>query len=141
MNAHLGNGTAPARPPSVGAEEILLFAGDRNLTGHSDPFDIVYGIAEGGNRGDDIGEHHGCPLGRALETTTRVRKERVHKRSAVEGQEERAEVRVTDPARSGKGTQEPGEPGHRQQQASHALRPPRPRDEPAADEEEPDDEV
>jgi hemolysin activation/secretion protein len=39
------------RPPSVGAEEILLVAGDANLTGHSDPLDVSYGIAEGGNHG------------------------------------------------------------------------------------------
>ena len=37
-----------SRPPSVGAEEILLLAGDRNLTGHNDPLEIGYGIAEGG---------------------------------------------------------------------------------------------
>jgi len=39
------------RPPSVGADEILLLAGDTSLTGHSDPFDLVYGIAEGGDHG------------------------------------------------------------------------------------------
>jgi len=39
------------RPPSVGAEEILLVAGDTSLTGHSDPLDLVYGIAEGGYQG------------------------------------------------------------------------------------------
>jgi hemolysin activation/secretion protein len=39
------------RPPSVGADEILLLAADRNLTGHSDPLDVTYGIAEGGNFG------------------------------------------------------------------------------------------
>ncbi len=39
------------RPPSVGADEILLLAGDRNLTGHSDPLDVTYGVAEGGNHG------------------------------------------------------------------------------------------
>jgi hemolysin activation/secretion protein len=39
------------RPPSVGAEEILLVAGDASLTGHSDPLDISYGIAEGGYQG------------------------------------------------------------------------------------------
>jgi hemolysin activation/secretion protein len=39
------------RPPSVGAEEILLVAGDASLTGRSDPLDVSYGIAEGGNHG------------------------------------------------------------------------------------------
>jgi len=39
------------RPPSVGADEILLVAGDTSLTGHSDPLDLSYGIAEGGNHG------------------------------------------------------------------------------------------
>jgi len=39
------------RPPSVRAEEILLLAGDTSLTGHSDPLDLVYGIAEGGDHG------------------------------------------------------------------------------------------
>jgi len=37
------------RPPSVGAEEILLLASDTSLTGHSDPLDVSYGIAEGGD--------------------------------------------------------------------------------------------
>jgi len=37
-----------ARPPSVGAEEIMLITADRDLTGHSDPLEIDYGIAEGG---------------------------------------------------------------------------------------------
>ncbi len=36
------------RPPSVGADEILLVAGDASLTGHGDPLDVSYGIAEGG---------------------------------------------------------------------------------------------
>ena len=38
------------RPTSVGAEEIWLTASDLNLTGHSDPLDLKYGIA---NRGSD----------------------------------------------------------------------------------------
>ena len=37
------------RPPSVGSEEVLLLATDRNLTGHSDPLGLTYGIAEGGS--------------------------------------------------------------------------------------------
>ena len=37
------------RPPSVGSEEILVIAADRNLTGHSDPLEIDYGIGEGGS--------------------------------------------------------------------------------------------
>ncbi|HUJ70690.1 MAG TPA: POTRA domain-containing protein, partial [Verrucomicrobiae bacterium] len=36
------------RPPSVGSMEVLLLASDHNLTGHSDPLDLTYGIAEGG---------------------------------------------------------------------------------------------
>lgn len=39
------------RPPSVGADEIVLLAGDRNLTGHSDPLDVSYGIAHDGSDG------------------------------------------------------------------------------------------
>lgn len=33
------------RPPSVGAEILQVRATDLNLTGHNDPFEIVYGIA------------------------------------------------------------------------------------------------
>ena len=40
------------RPPSVNAEELLVLAGDRNLTGHSDPFDVTYGVAEGNDHRD-----------------------------------------------------------------------------------------
>ena len=36
------------RPPSVGAEEISLLASDLNLTGHSDPLELRYGIANSG---------------------------------------------------------------------------------------------
>ncbi len=39
------------RPPSVGSDEILLIARDINLTGHADPLEVSYGIAEGGNPG------------------------------------------------------------------------------------------
>lgn len=40
-----------ARPPSVGAEEIVLLVGDRNLTGHSDALDLSYGIAHNSSDG------------------------------------------------------------------------------------------
>lgn len=33
------------RPPSVGAEQISVIAADMNLTGHSDPLEIRYGLA------------------------------------------------------------------------------------------------
>jgi hemolysin activation/secretion protein len=36
------------RPPSVGAEQIWLLASDLNLTGHSDPLELRYGIANSG---------------------------------------------------------------------------------------------
>jgi len=39
------------RPPSVGAEEISLLVSDLNLTGHSDPLDLRYGIANAGVKG------------------------------------------------------------------------------------------
>src|SRR5437016_8595587 len=39
------------RPPSVGAEEIWLLASDLNLTGHSDPLELRYGIANSGAHG------------------------------------------------------------------------------------------
>ncbi|HUJ11450.1 MAG TPA: ShlB/FhaC/HecB family hemolysin secretion/activation protein [Verrucomicrobiae bacterium] len=47
-----------ARPPSVGAEEILLLAGDRNLTGHSDALDLSYGIAHNGEDGFEFAKLH-----------------------------------------------------------------------------------
>jgi hemolysin activation/secretion protein len=43
------------RPPSVGAEQISLFVSDLNLTGHSDPVEISYGIANSGADGDEWG--------------------------------------------------------------------------------------
>ncbi len=39
------------RAPSIGAEEILLLASDLNLTGHSDPLELRYGIANSGTDG------------------------------------------------------------------------------------------
>ena len=39
------------RPPSVGAAQIWLLASDLNLTGHSDPLDLRYGIANSGAHG------------------------------------------------------------------------------------------
>ena len=45
------------RPTTVGAEEIWLLASDLNLTGHSDPLELKYGIA---NRGQDGLEFSGA---------------------------------------------------------------------------------
>jgi hemolysin activation/secretion protein len=65
------------RPPSVGAEEILLVAGDASLTGHSDPLDVSYGIAEGGDHGfkfsdfNDASASYMAPL-TIYDTTLRV---------------------------------------------------------------------
>jgi hemolysin activation/secretion protein len=39
------------RPPSVGAEQIWLLASDLSLTGHSDPLELKYGIANAGANG------------------------------------------------------------------------------------------
>jgi hemolysin activation/secretion protein len=39
------------RPPSVGAVQMWLLASDLNLTGHSDPLEFRYGIANSGARG------------------------------------------------------------------------------------------
>jgi hemolysin activation/secretion protein len=39
------------RPPSVGAVQIWLLASDLNLTGHSDPLELRYGIANSGAHG------------------------------------------------------------------------------------------
>jgi hemolysin activation/secretion protein len=39
------------RPPSVGAEQIWLLVSDLNLTGHSDPLELRYGIAHAGADG------------------------------------------------------------------------------------------
>jgi hemolysin activation/secretion protein len=65
------------RPPSVGAEEILLLAGDTSLTGHSDPLDVSYGIAEGGEQGfkfsdfNDVSASYLIPL-TIYDTTLRI---------------------------------------------------------------------
>ncbi len=65
------------RPPSVGADEILLLAGDANLTGHSDPLDLSYGIAEGGNQGfkfsdfNDVSGSYLVPV-TVYDTTVRI---------------------------------------------------------------------
>jgi len=42
------------RPPSVGAYELWLLASDLNLTGHSDPLDFKYGIANAGQNGAEF---------------------------------------------------------------------------------------
>jgi len=65
------------RPPSVGSEEVLLLASDRNLTGHSDPLDLTCGIAEGGmgrwkaSGLDNVGASYAIPL-TSRDTTLRV---------------------------------------------------------------------
>lgn len=60
-----------ARPPSVGAEEILLVTGDRNLTGHSDALDLRYGIAHNGADGFEFAKLHNISAAYALPVTTR----------------------------------------------------------------------
>lgn len=66
-----------ARPPSVGAEEISLMAGDRNLTGHSDALDLSYGIAHDGPDGfmfsklDNVGGGYTLPI-TVRDTTLRI---------------------------------------------------------------------
>ncbi len=42
------------RAPSVGAEQISLLASDLNLTGHSDPLEVRYGIANSGANGFEM---------------------------------------------------------------------------------------
>ncbi|HTL17140.1 MAG TPA: POTRA domain-containing protein, partial [Patescibacteria group bacterium] len=42
------------RPPSVGAYQIWALASDLNLTGHSDPLDLRYGIADAGEKGAEF---------------------------------------------------------------------------------------
>ena len=41
------------RPPSVGAYQVLANLADLNLTGHSDPLTVTYGIVNGGTGGWD----------------------------------------------------------------------------------------
>ncbi len=66
-----------ARPPSVGSMELLLLAGDRNLTGHSDSLAIAYGIVQGGMAGfesselDNVEGSYTLPL-TASDTTLQV---------------------------------------------------------------------
>jgi hemolysin activation/secretion protein len=42
------------RPPSVGAYQIWLMTSDLNVTGHSDPLDFKYGIANAGQNGPEF---------------------------------------------------------------------------------------
>jgi len=42
------------RPPSVGAYQIWALASDVNLTGHSDPLELRYGIANAGEDGPEF---------------------------------------------------------------------------------------
>jgi hemolysin activation/secretion protein len=67
------------RPPSVGAEEISALASDLNLTGHSDPLNLTYGIANSGVNGgwgfsdwDNVSGDYTVPLTR-FDTTLSVR--------------------------------------------------------------------
>jgi len=58
------------RPPSVGAEQIWLLASDLSLTGHSDPIELRYGIANAGENGlelsgaDNMGGRYRLPFTR-----------------------------------------------------------------------------
>lgn len=59
------------RPPSVGAEEISATLADLNLTGHSDPLEVTYGIANAGaddgwgfSGWDNIAGSYAVPLNR-----------------------------------------------------------------------------
>jgi hemolysin activation/secretion protein len=58
------------RPPSVGAEQISLLAADLNLTGHSDPLQLRYGIASTAHDGlgfdglDNIEGNYSLPFTR-----------------------------------------------------------------------------
>ena len=42
------------RPPSVGAYQVWALASDLNLTGHSDPLDLRYGIANAGKNSPEF---------------------------------------------------------------------------------------
>jgi hemolysin activation/secretion protein len=44
------------RPPSVGSEQFWVLASDQNLTGHSDPLELKYGIANAGPNGLELSE-------------------------------------------------------------------------------------
>jgi len=70
------------RPPSVGSEEISANAADLNLTGHSDPLNLNYGIANDGVNGgwgfsgwDNVGGDYTVPVTR-FNTTLGVRASR-----------------------------------------------------------------
>ncbi|MDD5141074.1 MAG: ShlB/FhaC/HecB family hemolysin secretion/activation protein [Verrucomicrobiales bacterium] len=59
------------RPPSVGAEEISMQVADLNLTGHSDPLNLTYGIANDGVNGgwgfsgwDNVSGDYAVPVNR-----------------------------------------------------------------------------
>lgn len=70
------------RPPSVGSEEISAQASDLNLTGHSDPLNLNYGIANDGVNGgwgfsgwDNVSGDYTVPITR-FNTTLGVRASR-----------------------------------------------------------------
>jgi hemolysin activation/secretion protein len=44
------------RPTSVGAEQLVLLAGDRNLTGHRDALEVNYGVAHVGHGRIEFGQ-------------------------------------------------------------------------------------
>src|ERR1043166_6374145 len=70
------------RPPSVGAEQISLIASDLNLTGHSDPLSVRYGIANSGEGSfgfsgfDNLEASYALPLNR-YDTTVGVQGSRL----------------------------------------------------------------
>ena len=98
-------------------------------------------LADIRNRRDHVREHHGGPLGPPLETPARVRQEGLHEQPPMEGEEESAEVCVAGPARSSERAQVPGQARQREEEARPALRSPGPGHDPAADEDQPDDEI
>ncbi|HUI06630.1 MAG TPA: POTRA domain-containing protein [Verrucomicrobiae bacterium] len=55
---HLGLQVDNHRPPSVGAEEILLLGADQNLTGNGDLLEFSYGIAHNGADGFEFSGAH-----------------------------------------------------------------------------------
>jgi hemolysin activation/secretion protein len=44
------------RPPSVGSEQLWLLASDLNLTGHSDPLELRYGVANSDANGYEFSQ-------------------------------------------------------------------------------------
>ncbi len=71
------------RPPSVGSEQISLLASDLNLTGHSDPLELRYGVAQRGRSGlefsgaDNLEARYRVPVTR-YDTTLGIRGSRLN---------------------------------------------------------------